>query len=495
MMMIFIMHRVVNQEFSNLRRKHTSNISQLLSGNSKKYKIQNMDAPSFVSNRARAIDGMHQAGMNNTSVTKPGSKNPEKFRSYVAEIDCSKPIAVEDINYEMVSRVIDSWDQKIFQIPDWARVCGDRFLRHIFRIAPETVSIFGYPKDTKWDDPALSEDEKFVQKGIRLIKAIDMAVAFLGPDLDPLQEQLYQLGWQHIAMKALPSHWPIVGDALLAVFDECMVGGFTEAERDSWIKVCPFIFLCTLRCIWRTFSQQYTPQIYGFMGYHMIQGLTAHYDKKGELWKVKQDGSVYRDGSDKASLTSQLSRSTFYRQQLHCTKRVSSSDISFSTVDDVINSWKEITAIPNWEKVAGDLFLRYIFKIEPGTIQLFGFPDDTDYTDPELTKNMKFVTKGVVLIKAIDTAVQLLGPDLYPLEEVLYDLGKRHVIMKAQPEFWPVVGEALFLVYEELMGDVFQSEVRNSWTIMYNFLGYHMIEGLKFQYKEIEKMQSRRMTA
>jgi hemoglobin-like flavoprotein len=67
--------------------------------------------------------------------------------------------------------------------------------------------------------------------------------------------------------------------------------------------------------------------------------------------------------------------------------------------------------------------------------------------------------------------------------------------MKAQPEFWPVVGEALFLVYEELMGDVFQSEVRNSWTIMYNFLGYHMIEGLKFQYKEIDKMQSRRMTA
>ncbi|KAL3904729.1 MAG: hypothetical protein SGARI_004791 [Bacillariaceae sp.] len=298
-----------------------------------------------------------------------------------------------------------------------------------------------------------------------------MAVAFLGPDLEPLEEQLYQLGWQHIAMKALPSHWPVVGDALLAVFEDCMIGGFSDAQRDSWIK------------------------IYSFMGYHMIQGLTAHYKKRGEMWKIDQDSGASEDDSAKAAVARQLARSASYRKELHCSKRVKTSEISFAMVDDVINSWKVITAIPNWEKVAGDLFLRYIFKIEPGTIQLFGFPDDTDYNDPELTKNVKFVTKGVVLIKAIDTAVQLLGPDLFPLEEVLYDLGKRHVIMKAQPEFWPLVGEALFLVYEELMGNVFQGEVRNSWTVMYNFLGYHMIQGLKYQYSEIEKRQSRRQSA
>ncbi|KAL3907135.1 MAG: hypothetical protein SGILL_008994, partial [Bacillariaceae sp.] len=131
---------------------------------------------------------------------------------------------------------MECWDQKIINIPDWSRVTGISFLRHIFRIAPATLPIFGYPETTKWDDPALSEDDRFVQKGIRLIRAIDMAVAFLGPDLDPLEQQLYQLGWQHIAMKALPSHWPIVGDALLAVFEDCMVGGFNEKERNAWIK-------------------------------------------------------------------------------------------------------------------------------------------------------------------------------------------------------------------------------------------------------------------
>jgi len=81
---------------------------------------------------------------------------------------------------------------------------------------------------------------------------------------------------------------------------------------------------------------------------------------------------------------------------------------------------------------------------------------------------------------------------LLPLESVLYDLGKRHVMMKAQPEFWPLVGEALFLVFEECMGGMFQGNVRDSWTVMYNFLGYHMIQGLKDKYMEIEKRQSKR---
>lgn len=233
------------------------------------------------------------------------------------------------------------------------------------------------------------------------------------------------------------------------------------------------------------------------MGYHMIKGLTAHYKKKGEHWKI--------DGSDKAARKKDVKPApvvqrnkvesdpklsllghTAYRHDLKCDTYVSSSNISFSLVTDVIMSWQMITAVPNWDKDVGDLFLRYIFKVEPATIELFGFPADTDYTDPNLTSNMKFVTKGVVLIKAIDTAVQMLGPDLFPIEEVLFDLGKRHVYMKAQPEFWPIVGEALFLVFEERLGAKFRGNIRDAWTVMYNFLGYHMIQGLKHQYKELK---------
>jgi hypothetical protein len=65
-----------------------------------------------------------------------------------------------------------------------------------------------------------------------------------------------------------------------------------------------------------------------------------------------------------------------------------------------------IVAIPDWEKLTGDLSLWYIFRIEPGTLELFGLSTGTDYLDPNLTIHAKFVSKGVVLIKAIDTHVQ-----------------------------------------------------------------------------------------
>jgi hemoglobin-like flavoprotein len=228
------------------------------------------------------------------------------------------------------------------------------------------------------------------------------------------------------------------------------------------------------------------------MGFHMITGLTAHYQKaesgKAPLTKGFESIPVIDDLEvgivPTRSLYQQLQRSSNYRQELQCDKDISPEDISFTVVSDVITSWQIITSMPNWDNVVGDLFLRYIFKIAPATKNLFGFSSDTHYADPKLSSNMKFVTKGVVLIKAIDATVQLLGPDLYPLKEILFDLGKRHVIMRAQPEFWPVVGEALFLVFEERLGHRFQHNFKAAWTVIYNFLGYHMIQGLTHQYKE-----------
>jgi hypothetical protein len=153
------------------------------------------------------------------------------------KIDCSKQIRACEINYNMVASVISTWD-RVLLIPDWSRVAGESFMRHIFRIEPATISLFGFPADTKWDDPALSDNKTFTRKGINLIKAIDMAVSFLGPDLEPLENELYKIGYGHTAMKALPNHWPIVGEALLSVFDECLKDAFSESERMAWIKVC-----------------------------------------------------------------------------------------------------------------------------------------------------------------------------------------------------------------------------------------------------------------
>jgi Globin len=156
------------------------------------------------------------------------------------KIDCTRRIMPSEICYDTVDTVLQSWEKKILSIPNWSHSTGESFLRHIFRLAPPTITLFGFPADTKYNDPSLSTNIKFITKGVTLIKAIDMAVMFLGPDLEAFEEELYRLGWRHIAMRARPEHWPVVGEALMCTFEDCMRGKFTKKEREAWTIVSSF---------------------------------------------------------------------------------------------------------------------------------------------------------------------------------------------------------------------------------------------------------------
>jgi hemoglobin-like flavoprotein len=176
------------------------------------------------------------------------------------------------------------------------------------------------------------------------------------------------------------------------------------------------------------------------------------------------------------------------RSNLDCSQRIPADSISFQMVNTVINSWEnKVKKIPNWLPIAGELLLRKMFELDPETITMFGLPADTRFNDPELKNNKHFMAKGMRLVQAVDTAIKFLGPDLEPLEDTLVELGTRHVARHCRPHHWPVVGDALFYVFEVGLGDQFTDEIREAWTIMYNFLGYHMIQGLLKQCPALEE--------
>ena len=119
------------------------------------------------------------------------------------------------------------------------------------------------------------------------------------------------------------------------------------------------------------------------------------------------------------------------------------------------------------------------FLLEPETRDMFGFPN-AQHDDPELSKNYSFIQKGARLVEAIGTAVSFLGPDLGPLENVLFQLGMRHVARRCKPKHFPLVGEVLFYIFEVATGDAFTFKVRTAWIQIYNFLSHHMIKGLLY---------------
>jgi hemoglobin-like flavoprotein len=398
----------------------------------------------------------------------PGSVSDGSSRSGPVKLDCTTQIYADQIDTKMVTSVVTSWEKGILAIPKWYALTGETFVRKIFELDPSTIKMFGFPEDTKYDDPSLSKSRKFMDKAVKLIKAVDMAIGFLGPDLEPLQDTLYDLGKRHAAMGCKPEHWPVVGKALFYAFEKHMLGGFKNDElRDSWTLV------------------------YNFLSYHMIQGLNAKYDSN-KLEKREPRALLHHPEpapENKLLLNQepvQLPPRPYLKKQvptteikLDCTQKVLVSQILVSQVTTVVSSWdKMIKSIPSWNMVTGELFLRKIIQRNQKTAVMFGFPEDTRHDDPKLSENRKFMMKGYTLIKAIDMAVGCLGPDLSAMERELFALGKRHVVLNCRPSQWEGVGLALFDVLDEYMGDAFTQESRYAWSIMYRFWGYHMIQGL-----------------
>ena len=158
--------------------------------------------------------------------------------------------------------------------------------------------------------------------------------------------------------------------------------------------------------------------------------------------------------------------------------------MSFKHVSNVVESWEVIRRIPNFESVAGELLLRKMFEIDEAFRVQFGFNKDTDANDPAIYQDKKFVMHGVALVIAVDKAIDFLGPDLEPLEMELEELGRRHIHMGAKPEYWPLVGDALFHTLGAALGEKFDSKLQKSWTVVYHFLAYYMIRGLLAELSE-----------
>jgi hemoglobin-like flavoprotein len=110
---------------------------------------------------------------------------------------------------------------------------------------------------------------------------------------------------------------------------------------------------------------------------------------------------------------------------------------------------------------------------------MFGYPVETKHDDPALSENPVFLKTGALVVSMLDDALSMLGPDLQPLEEQLFVLGRRHEGRGCQPYHWPMVGVAFFHALYAVLGEKFSPEVQHGWKVLYNFMGYHMINGLK----------------
>ena len=182
--------------------------------------------------------------------------------------------------------------------------------------------------------------------------------------------------------------------------------------------------------------------------------------------------------------------------------------LTYTTISIVIESWEQLRRQKDYQHTAGSvMFQQYVsivffviamlttqaqrhlmhlscflpfhrlFKREPRTKVLFGFPITVDTDSQELLNSKRFLMHAAYLIEMLDTALQMLGPDKDLLVEIMHELGVKHTRFGVTPDMFPRMGEALMHMLEIRLGDDFTPEVKEAWEKTYWALSNEMIVG------------------
>jgi len=157
--------------------------------------------------------------------------------------------------------------------------------------------------------------------------------------------------------------------------------------------------------------------------------------------------------------------------------------VPFEIIQAVDDSWRTIRAIPDYEAVAGTILFKKIFELAPGAIGMYTFgpqfapSGDDDQIKEDLYTSPLFLRHAKGVVQMLDAAINMLGPDMGPIEEALKGLGAKHVNFGVLPPHYAIVGEALLYTLGAALGDGWTPKVQKGWEAIYDFVSTKMMDG------------------
>jgi hemoglobin-like flavoprotein len=124
--------------------------------------------------------------------------------------------------------------------------------------------------------------------------------------------------------------------------------------------------------------------------------------------------------------------------------------------------------------------LTRLFESCPEAKLLFGYPIDTNPYAYEIRSSRRFQHHASLFFEMLDTSLNLLGPDIDLLTEIMKDLGVKHRKFGVKPEFFPIFGACLIDTLEECIGKKsFTRSTREAWQETYDALSGDMILAIR----------------
>lgn len=108
----------------------------------------------------------------------------------------------------------------------------------MFEKDPSLRGIFDFYYDSSND---VSKCPEFQRQASRFFSMIDLAVSFLGPDLEPLYEDMVDCGKRHKQYGVDPASLDVMKESIIVAMQKLLKDGFTPEDEEGWSKVLQFM--------------------------------------------------------------------------------------------------------------------------------------------------------------------------------------------------------------------------------------------------------------
>lgn len=150
---------------------------------------------------------------------------------------------------------------------------------------------------------------------------------------------------------------------------------------------------------------------------------------------------------------------------------------SMNTEKAVLDSWATLKKIPNYDEKTGVILFQQLFRKCPETKTLFGFPIDMDVESDKMINSRRFIMHAKYFVEMLDKALSFV--EAKSVEENMKRLGAMHVDYGVKPEFFPIMGEALFYSLEKILRNEWNDGLKDAWRDVYQRLSSQMIAAMK----------------
>lgn len=109
------------------------------------------------------------------------------------------------------------------------------------------------------------------------------------------------------------------------------------------------------------------------------------------------------------------------------------------------------------------------FSIQPEAVSVFSIKGDV----AECVKSGAFLSHAKKFVEMFDSAVDMLGPNIEILTEILTELGQKHVKYGVKLEYYPAMGIALIDAVRRI-DKQFTKATEIAWREVYNSISLDM---------------------